>query len=207
MQHYISLCAAGLQRCPSNKDKVDQMLQPFLLLSLQCVTGFWRSNIKFTNIKVALSFLLKLCKPPKQSVMIIMMIMMRFDYRWERGKTWWWQLETADWIVTSCLCHHSVTSITKTPHKNELHGTQSQQILFGSYQRYPWGMWQGYHHGHWAPMIERQLMARAGLQHLRVQGGVQGGSLSVVKSGVCWEGCWAVMSVHLPVEPVAFCES
>lgn len=51
MQHYISLSAAGLQQCPSNKDKVDQMLQPFLLLSLQCMTGFSCSNIKFTNIR------------------------------------------------------------------------------------------------------------------------------------------------------------
>lgn len=34
-------------------------------------------------------------------------------------------------------------------------------------------------------MIERQLVARVGVQHLRVQGGVQVESLSVGMSGVC----------------------
>lgn len=34
-------------------------------------------------------------------------------------------------------------------------------------------------------MIERQLVAGAGVRHLRVQGGVQGESLSVGMSGEC----------------------
>lgn len=68
-------------------------------------------------------------------------------------------------------------------------------------------MWQEYYCGHWDPVIERQLVAGDGVPHLRVQGGVQVESLSVVMLGVCWEGCWAATSVHPLVVPVAFCES
>lgn len=65
-------------------------------------------------------------------------------------------------------------------------------------------MWLGYHCGHWAPVFERPLVAGADLQHLRVRQRVQGASLSVGMSRVCWGGCQAVMTDHQPVGPVSF---
>lgn len=65
-------------------------------------------------------------------------------------------------------------------------------------------MWQGYRCGHWAPATERQLVAGADLQHLRVRVGVRGASLSVGTSGACWGGCSAVTTDHRPVGPVSF---
>lgn len=59
-KHNFSLCAAGLQQCPSNRDTVGQKLLPFLLMPLACMTGFCCFDIKITNIKVPFSILLKL---------------------------------------------------------------------------------------------------------------------------------------------------